>query len=233
MHLIQPGKFLGMGVDAEIDANVDLNGTAGTWTGGDDNSEGSLSYGMVNNGDDEDGVSFISPLIPGYMSTVRVKYTATDTLGLIRTDNTYLSAWIDFDGNGIFDSLDKAICDLPLETGTNIFRDIDINIPGWANFSGGAARARFRIHCEPGLGASGPAISGEVEDYYIPVGKAGNHAWFDNDLRGDQMTSNDPDNILEETGINGVELVMVWGGPDGDLNTTEGVPHDNSCGCAG
>ncbi|MFN7300848.1 MAG: hypothetical protein ACK5SQ_13185, partial [Chitinophagales bacterium] len=54
---------------------------------------------------------------------------------------------------------------------------------------------------------------------YIPVTKAGNYVWFDNDLRGDEMTTDAPIDFQTESGINGVDMVLVWGGLDGNLLT--------------
>ncbi|MBU6342347.1 MAG: MSCRAMM family adhesin SdrC, partial [Bacteroidetes bacterium] len=223
-HIQQPAKYLGTCVDAERDATIDPNGTAGTWASGDDFTGSTRTQGTCAGGsDDENGVQFITPLVPGYEACVRVTYTALDVPGLIRTNNTFLSAWIDYNGNNQFDAGEQAVTDLALVTGTNVVRDVCFNVPVTANFTGGAVRARFRIHCQPGLGSAGLAIGGEVEDYYIPVVKAGNYAWFDNDLKGDQATANTPINFQQETGINNVDLVLVWGGLDGNLAT----PFDN------
>ncbi len=186
-HVTQPQKFLGTCVDGERNATIDPNGTAGTWASGDDFTGSTRTQGACAGGsDDENGVQFITPLVPGYQACVRVTYTALDVPGLVRTGNTYLSAWIDYNGNNQFDAGEQAVTDLPLLTGANVIRDVCFTVPNSARFNGGAVRARFRIHCQPGLGSSGLAIGGEVEDYYIPVSKAGNYVWFDNDLKGDQ-----------------------------------------------
>ncbi|MEI6882541.1 MAG: GEVED domain-containing protein, partial [Bacteroidota bacterium] len=219
-HVTQPQKFLGTCVDGERNATIDPNGTAGTWASGDDFTGSTRTQGTCAGGsDDENGVQFITPLVPGYSACVRITYTALDVPGLVRTGNTYLSAWLDYNGNNQFDAGEQAITDLPLQTGAGVIRDVCFNVPNTARFNGGAVRARFRLHCQPGLGSAGLAIGGEVEDYYIPVSKAGNYVWFDNDLKGDQMTATTPKVFQQETGINDADLVLVWGGLDGNLAT--------------
>jgi SdrD B-like domain/GEVED domain/SprB repeat len=221
-HISQPSKFLGACIDAERNATIDPAGFAGTWASGDDNTASTRTRGTCTTAnDDENGVQFITPLVPGAQACVRVTYTALDVPGLVRTGNTYLSAWIDYNGDGdVADAGEQAVIDLALTTGTNAVRDVCFTVPNTATFAGGAARARFRLHCQPGLGSAGLAIGGEVEDYYIPVAKAGNYVWFDNDLRGDQTTTDNPIDFATETGINGVDMVLIWGGLDGNLATT-------------
>ncbi|NRB65276.1 MAG: hypothetical protein HRU40_20045, partial [Saprospiraceae bacterium] len=99
-------------------------------------------------------------------------------------------------------------------------------VPGNANFTKGAIRARFRLNCEADPSAVTPMnllIGGEVEDYYLPVAKLGNYTWMDNDLRGDQMFTDSPNMGLHanETGVNEVAFVLTWFGEDGILATDD------------
>ena len=219
-HIIQPGKYLGTCVDAERDATMDAE--AGLRTGGDDGTVSSRTQGTCTTaGDDENGVAFLTPFVPGYEACIRVTYTALNQPGLTRDGKTYLSAWIDYNGNGQFDNGEQAITDVALALGTGVVRDFCFTVPATATFAGGAIRTRFRLHCEPGLGSSGVAVGGEVEDYYVPVAKVGNYAWYDNDLRGDQTTTDNPRNFADEKGVNGLSLVLVWYGPDGQFDTND------------
>lgn len=54
---------------------------------------------------------------------------------------------------------------------------------------------------------------GEVEDYILEVGMVGNRVWEDRNFNGIQ------DNPANEPGLNDVEILLTWAGPDGDLNT--------------
>src|SRR2546425_687640 len=79
-HVITPGFFLGSLIDAEPDGQPNATAT------GDDNNPATA--------DDEDGVQFTSPLIPGQTATVQVTTTMpSGTTG-------FLDAWIDFNANG-------------------------------------------------------------------------------------------------------------------------------------
>jgi len=73
-HRIVPGVYLGRSVDAELDGQPNATAT------GDD-------LGGTN---DEDGVTFVSPLQIGQTATVSV----------VASVNGFLDAWIDFNGNG-------------------------------------------------------------------------------------------------------------------------------------
>ncbi len=215
-HVMQPGKFLGSNIDAERNATIDPR--AGLNSSGDDNTPSTRIQGDAS-ADDENGVTFPTPLIPGYEACIEVTYTATDVAGLTRTGNTYLSVWIDYNGNNAFDTGEQAVTDLALTAGSAVKRKVTFIVPNTATFAEGAARVRARLHCQAGLGSAGIATGGEVEDYYVPVAKAGNYVWFDNDLEGDQNTTDTPPPgaTLAETGINSATMVLIWHGPDGAL----------------
>jgi len=67
-----PNYYLGLLVDIELDGQPDIDAL------GDD----------INGFDDEDGVSFLTPLIPGESATIEV----------LASKEGYLNAWLDFDG---------------------------------------------------------------------------------------------------------------------------------------
>jgi len=143
-HVIVPGIFLGGGVDPDADGQPapDARG---------DDSDGS---------DDEDGVFFISPLMPGQQAEVEV----------IASSAGYLDASIDFDADGSWSQAsDQIFTSEPILAGSNILyfqvpSSIAIDIDTYA---------RFRFSSAGGLAPDGPAQDGEVEDYHILLGENG------------------------------------------------------------
>ena len=141
-HWFLPGFFLGSFWDPEPD------GMAGMLSFGDD---------LNNITDDEDGIRFLSFLLPGQNSTVEVVASAP---GL-------LNAWIDWQANLQWtDPGDHIFQDKFLNPGKNI---LSILVP--ANITPGMITfARFRFSSMAGLSFTGMATDGEVEDYNILLG---------------------------------------------------------------
>ncbi len=113
--------------------------------------------------DDEDGVIFTSPLVPGKTATVDV----TATIGPDFAGMAALSSWFDFDRNGVWDDTDIVHSMTPIVAGVN---HLTIPVPDWAQ--PGATYARFRIKvANPGAHPSpeGYGGVGEVEDYRITI----------------------------------------------------------------
>jgi len=138
-HAIVPGLFLGSSVDGEPD------GLPGVNANGDD----------LSGSDDENGVVFSTPLLPGEQATIQV--TASD-VGL-------LDAWIDFDDDGEFDSDEKLQGDtIALMAGAN---QITFVVPEDA--VAGSTYARFRFSRQGDLDPNGFAADGEVEDYTVVI----------------------------------------------------------------
>ncbi len=133
------GPYLGSQRDREVD------GFPGVSAQGDDLS-------ML---DDEDGVGFASPLVPGQQSTVYVNGSGG---GL-------LNAWVDFDGNGVFDPDEQIATNLDLLTGWN---PVTFQVPITAE-AGSVSYARFRYSTMADLEPTGTAPDGEVEDYVVPI----------------------------------------------------------------
>ena len=134
------GPFLGpVGPDVEADASPPLDGT------GDD------TVGV----DDEDGISFNPPLTPGVGATVDITASA---VGLV-------NAWIDFDENGDFTGPgEQILTDVAVAAGLN--PGIGFAVPPTANAGlDGDTFSRFRIDTGGGLGPTGLAADGEVEDH--------------------------------------------------------------------
>jgi hypothetical protein len=215
-HLLDQNLYLGTCVDGETNGQPEA--MAGLMTGGDDNNSNPVArLGACSDGDDENGVVlFETPLIPGYTACIRV--TAVNTTG----SNAVLQAWIDFNGNGSFDLGEQLTTGNFAPSGASIPNGGVVNqlmcfeVPANATFNGGQAMARFRLSPNGGLTPGGPAAGpypiGEVEDYKVAVAKIGTYVWNDNNNDGIQ---NEPGT----NGLNGVTVQMVWGGPDGDVNT--------------
>ncbi|MBV7317630.1 GEVED domain-containing protein [Shewanella sp. NIFS-20-20] len=108
--------------------------------------------------DDEDGIGFVTAIAPGLDSRVTA-YAST---------SGYLSAWIDWGGDGEFnDPQDKIFSDYPLEAGQNI---LFVEAPITA--LGGDSWGRFRFSQQTGLDADGGSTSGEVEDHPVTISDA-------------------------------------------------------------
>lgn len=178
-HQIVQGHLMGPQVDAEPDGQPVPPGL------GDD----------LNNLADEDGVAFLTPLTQGGPVLVMVD-------GGLSGGN--LDAWIDFDGNGVFD-----------HPGEQIFPSVWLN-PGAGNILAfvvpagaqpGTTYARFRLSMAGSLGPTGFAPDGEVEDYQVEIERGtgditiikdaeppdGTDFAFSGDLGGFTLDDADPD----------------------------------------
>ena len=147
-HGLLDGLLLGAAVDADPGPNN------GVQANGDD----------VTGVNDDDGVVFIDNLVRG-MDDVTMEVTAS----IGDNSSALLNAWIDFDGDGAFDSdSEQIVSNLRLSEGVN---SIDISIPTDAQI--GATYARFRYGYEANIGPNGEAMAGEVEDYRLDASFSG------------------------------------------------------------
>lgn len=144
------GITLGLNIGATVDREIDGQPTA-TATGDDDN------------GDDEDGVRLLSPLGPGDTATFEV--TVSNTTG----STAFLQAFMDFNRDGDFnDAGEKFASDVSVPLGTVSARiPLSVTVPAGASV--GTSYARFRLSQTSGLGPTGFATTGEVEDYSFPI----------------------------------------------------------------
>ncbi|MBL7780225.1 MAG: T9SS type A sorting domain-containing protein [Saprospiraceae bacterium] len=214
-HIVNPNLKLGSSVDGELDGQPEA--MAGLMTGGDDGNNGGYNEGGA--GDDENGVTFLTPMIPGYQACVRVN--TMNTLG----GTAVLQGWIDWNGDGdVADPGEElstgafaaAANGAIVPAGASVNTDFCFDVPATATFQGGQAFARFRLSPTGGLASGGPATMpfpiGEVEDYKVPLAKAGNYVWIDANINGIQ----DENGVL---GINNVTVELQWAGPDGNFAT--------------
>ncbi len=181
-HVIN-GVTLGATVDTELDGqpNADASG----------------------DGPDEDGVVFLTPLIPNKEAIIQVTVTDADT-------EASLSAFIDFNGDGNLTQVMYTAIDGGPPTAPSLLGDIllasgvhtiTIQVPADAI---GTMPARFRLTDERfqgGDSATGPASSGEVEDYVLA--SLGDYVWIDANENGIQDGT--------EGGLNDVVVKLLDG----------------------
>ena len=155
-HAIVSGTYLGSS-DPDADSANQPSADAGfDGTTGDDDD--------VNGTDDEDGISAFPTLTTGDTTyTIPAENITTVGIGT-------LHAWIDFDGNGVFDADEHSS---PTTSGGALSWTMD-GIGGNPTFTlaGKATFARFRFTSDTAVTASTPASiasDGEVEDYTVSI----------------------------------------------------------------
>lgn len=140
-HSIASGLALGAKVDHDLDAQPSLLANADDLTGN----------------DDDDGVTFATPLVPGTTTTIDVRVTSSGPV--------VLNAWIDFNGDGDWsDTGEHFAKDTTVSPGLN---SISVSVPVWA--IPGTTFSRFRLSKTGGLEVTGRAANGEVEDHALSI----------------------------------------------------------------
>ena len=184
-HVIDSQTYLGGSVDAENDGQPE------TYALGDDNVDTNPLPPI----DDEDGVLFTSAILPGKPFTLTVTASAA---------GGYLNAWIDFDGNGIFDAGERIASDQPLAGGSNL---LTFTAPTSATPFATTLYTRFRLTAQPNQASSptGLAPNGEVEDYVLM--SLGDLVWLDNGLGASGIPDDGKFNG-DERGIAGVTVEL-------------------------
>jgi hypothetical protein len=116
--------------------------------------DGQPSVNADGDGDDEDGVVFFGTPVPDTIASVDVTVSATGIL----------NAWVDFNQDGNWsDGEEQIFTDVPVVAGVNA---LAFNIPATAS-TAAASFARFRVDSSGGLGPTGQAADGEVEDHLV------------------------------------------------------------------
>jgi len=155
IHTVESGFCLGEIVDPDPDGRIIPGG-----------------YGDDNDGsDDDDGIEFLTPLIPG--QTAQIKATISGS--------GFLSGWIDFNADSSWNGPDEQIWeDSQVTSGTHT---ISFTVPSDA--AHGVTYARFRFSDTGGFSYNGPPHfsdypdqssmppTGEVEDYAVLIHAAG------------------------------------------------------------
>ncbi len=143
-HIVDPDIYLGRAIDAEWDGQPTLAAD------GDD---------LDSSVDDEDGVIFITPIVPGLIAKVEV----------IASVDGFLDAWIDFNADGDWDDFGEQIfASEPLAAGINYLK---YHVPCYPYAIAAEVKtyARFRFSTHGRLHYGGPARNGEVEDYLVKI----------------------------------------------------------------
>ncbi len=159
------------------DLCIDINCGSPAHLGVIADGENGTQYSMEADGDDsdgvddEDGVVFVGgdSFVPGMNKTITISWSTQDL-------NSYISGWIDFDGNGTFEASEKIIDDHEVGsccgtvTGS---RDFIISVP--TDAACGMSYSRFLIASDVNGGPTGmlcgdPTCNdGEVEDYPLNI----------------------------------------------------------------
>ena len=190
------GTYLGAGVDAELDGQPDVSAGSVAATG-DDNS-------VAPNTDDEDGITFLTPIVPGEPFNIEITaHTADGADG-------YLNAWIDFDGDGELEAGERIASDRPITNGTNTYTFVAHGLTTDPPFAETLySRFRFTRNTGEATSPTGIAPNGEVEDYVLM--SLGDLIWRDNGAGGG--TPDDGIKHADEEGIPGVVVELRH--PDG------------------
>jgi len=147
-HGIDASIFMGTAPDSEI------TGIPSVGADGDD----------LDNTNDEDGIASFPPLLSNATS-YSVNVNVTNNSG----NNARLVGWIDFNGNGIFESGEGTQTSVANgATGATM----TLNWSGLSGLVGGATYARFRFSSDIGLSifTTGSSMAdGEVEDYSLSI----------------------------------------------------------------
>ncbi|MEM9825959.1 MAG: choice-of-anchor Q domain-containing protein [Planctomycetota bacterium] len=104
---------------------------------------------------DDDGVRFLTPLI------VDAAGPSVGAVAVTASETGRLDAWIDFNNDGVWQSTEQIATSLDLVGGENV---VSFAVPDDAA-SGATVFGRFRVSSAGGLGPTGDAADGEVEDW--------------------------------------------------------------------
>ena len=155
-------------------------------------------------GDDDDGVTFTSPLTPGQNATFTVTASGAG----------FLNAWVDFNDDGDWDdSGEQVFADRSLAPGAN---NLSFAVPANATVTD-RTFARFRFNSTGGLSSFGSAADGEVEDYGLQItapSELRGMVWNDLDGDGERDT--------EEPGLANSQIYLDTNG-NGQWDATEAM----------
>ena len=149
-HAIQtvPGSGLLICMGIDVDAEPDSQPNA--WADGDD----------LANRPDEDGVFFVSAIVPGQWADVDVEVTV----------DGYIDAWVDFHADGDWNGIDDQIFFMePVYAGVNA---LSFSVPADAA-TYVDTYSRFRFTTDGGYPYDGLAPDGEVEDHLVWIEEGG------------------------------------------------------------
>ncbi len=153
-------------------------------------------------GNDEDGVQLLTPLVPGRLAQISVTASAG---GLLQT-------WVDWNADGDWDDRgEQVFTNQQLVSGAN---QLSIEVPTLA--TSGTVASRFRFAQQSNLPATGPAESGEVEDYVFQI---------DSPQKLDTVTARDDTFVLQAGTQEFVTRVLANDDGEGQLTLIDvGTP---------
>lgn len=149
---------------ADDGARHNLEGNLTLGASVDYEADGLPSLDASGDGLDDDGVVFLDP-----EDNVTTAISASDvfaTIEVTASGDGYLQGWIDFNRDGAWDASEQIVTDEFVTAGVN---SISFAIPTGADFVVGDTYARFRLSSQAGIGVTGLAPDGEVEDYQITL----------------------------------------------------------------
>lgn len=123
----------------------------------DTEANGQPTANATGDGADEDGVTFTTQLIPSVTGNVQIATGATGGI---------VNLWIDFNGNGSWADAGEHVVN-EQSMGSNTSQSFPVAVP--VNATVGNAIVRARIASQAGLGVTGLANDGEVEDHLVAI----------------------------------------------------------------
>ena len=154
---------------------------------------------------------FLTPLMPGRGAMIQVTASIAGCL----------NAWMDWNGDGVLtDAGEQIATNLEMAAGANI---LTINlVPATTGVV--YNRFRFTVRCgQGGQAPTGPASSGEVEDYALAA--LGDYVWNDQNKDGIQD--------LGELGIAGAEVTLTITWPGGGTTVVKTTTAADGSYCFG
>ena len=194
-HTVVTGLYLGAGADLDFDGQP-----SAAAVGDDEVGE-----------DDEDGVTFDTPIMIGESATITVNASAAGRL----------DAWIDFNGDDDWAGpSEQVFASRDLVAGDN---ELSFSVP--ADASHGYSYARFRFSTAGGLSFDGPASDGEVEDYRVVVQRDWEPLHIDFNVDASSPTAAGYVGLLADE-LYSTETGFGWSGPDTPIGlATAGDSH--------
>ncbi|MCC6496795.1 MAG: DUF11 domain-containing protein [Propionibacteriaceae bacterium] len=151
---VQPSPRLGATVDPEATQEHSADAT------GDDSTGEAASGGP----DDENGLTLANP--------IEVAPGGTTVIGPVSCIGTgYVAGWIDWNGNGTFDTSERSTSTPACPTGGSV--NLSFAVPSTILGSGGTLNTFLRVRLAPTttqLNPTGLSTGGEVEDYRLVAG---------------------------------------------------------------
>ncbi|MDD2599354.1 MAG: SdrD B-like domain-containing protein [Kiritimatiellae bacterium] len=231
---------------AHIDADTNHNASADAK--GDDNNTANGLNGISQN--DEDGVVFPA-MISGTTVEIPVSWTFAEGSKPVNSQRTwaYLSAWIDWNGDGVFDDSEGSteVVSHTWEYNTDDEEDawayrqrrrttgvsnLSVAIPADAVVDR-PIYARFRVSTSEKITPNEIALNGEVEDYQITIKLApitiGDRVWLDDNGNGvldagESGVSNVVVRLFDASIRSSVEITQTVTSVDGSYQFTDLPP---------